>query len=185
MEQKPTKIWKVAAVFFGGFTVLFVGFLLFLPHSYLVSRPAQVDVQPQAAYDVVADLSTWPQWAVWFRNLDDTLTFELTEEDGRQVIRFTGDKLGGGSFRITELSPPNQITLQAEVGSDGSAGLHRFQFEAVDGQTRIVWSMMGDAGDGALAGLTVGTREQLAVKDFDASLLALKACLEADNCRKP
>lgn len=184
MDQKPTKIWKVAAVFFGGFTVLFVGFLLFLPRTYLVSRPALVDVPRKAAYDVVSDLSTWAAWAVWLRDLDDTIKVEVSEEDGFQVLRFSGQKLGGGSFRVTELKPPDQITLQAQVGSDGSSGLHRFQFEQADGQTRIVWSMIGNAGDGPLAGLTVGTREQLAVHDFDDSLLALKACLEAGGCRK-
>lgn len=178
MPNRPTKIWKVAAFFFLGTTALLTSFGLWLPRTYLVSRSTLVAESPEVVYARLADLQGWSGWAAWIRRLGPSAEVEIGVGETGAQIKFSGGELGEGRFTVQSSEPPKQLTIQATFGTGGVGGLHRFQLSAEDGGTRIVWSMIGNAGDGLLAAFTVGTREQLAVADFDDSLAALKACLE-------
>ena len=130
----------------------------------------------------VGDLHSWPKWTVWLHELDPSVEVHFGDTPEGPELRYLGKKLGRGRFVVIEDKSPAEITVRAEMTDTGSAGLHRFQIEEDESGTRLVWSMMGDAGDSFLSSLTVGTRERLAVRDFDQSLTSLKTCIEQGRC---
>jgi len=182
MSVRPTKIWKVAAFFFFSSTALLFAFAWWLPRTYYVSRSTVIAGEPEVVLATVSDLQSWPKWVVWLHGLDPTLKLHFGQTPEGPEVSFSGEKLGVGRFVMLDAKKPSELTLRAEMPATQSSSLHRFQVEPEGESTRLVWSMIGQAGDGFFASLTVGTRERLAVRDFDESLAALKACIEGHTC---
>lgn len=187
MSQQPTPWWKIFLFAALGISILFGSLMVLLPRRYYVSRSLVIEAPPEQVYASVADLRTWPDWAVWFTRTGPAKEVEFprgTRGKGAEVLFTTATADVGGRFLVVEDSPDTQLTLEAftERDSKERSGLHRFQFSSEDGGTRVVWSMIGEVGEGWFAALTVGPRERVAVDDFDKSLLALKSCVEADGC---
>jgi len=183
MTMRPTKVWKVVAFFFASTTALLFAFAWWLPRTYYVSRSVVIAAEPQAVMATISDLRTWSKWTVWLHDLDPSLHLSFDQSPQAAELKFSGRKLGKGRFVIVGKSGLSELSVRAEMPATGSSSLHRFQVEREANGTRLIWSMMGQAGDDFLSSLTVGTRERLAVRDFDQSLAALKACLEAHRCR--
>lgn len=186
MGQQPVKPWKVALFFVVALIVLMGATLLFMPRQYQVSRSQLIEASPAEVSAALQDLARWPAWVVWLSTVDQTV--QITYGDKVQgpgaELSYRGERLGAGRFVVVE-GPTGDLQFEGYEGvgeTQSLVGVHRIVVQPEGEQTRVIWSMVGQVGKGSIDNLAVGARERLAVRDFDASLLALKQCVEEDAC---
>lgn len=188
MAQQSIRAWKIGLFFLVAVVVLMGATIWFMPRSYQVSRSLVVDAPARAVFAALQDVQRWPSWLVWLGpEVDPTVHIDYgsaTHGEGAEV-RYRGERLGQGRFSLFNVRARERLDFTAYQGPEGHeerVGVHRMVLEAEGDATRVIWSMVGEVGEATLAGLAVGSRERLAVHDFDASLRALKACVEQGDC---
>lgn len=188
MGQQSVKPWKIGLFFLVSVAVLMAATIWFMPRSYQVSRSLVISASPGVVFTALEDVRRWPSWILWLGGeVDATVELDYgatTRGEGAEIF-FRGARLGQGRFVLFNVREPERLDFRAYQGpraAETRSGVHRLVLEPEGEATRVIWSMVGEVGEGALAGLAVGSRERLAVHDFDASLLALKACVEQHTC---
>ncbi|MCB9915579.1 MAG: SRPBCC family protein [Planctomycetes bacterium] len=154
--------------------------VLMLPDTYSVERELVLNATPEATYDTIATLSTWPEWAVWNKEMDPTATWEFSgpaSGDGA-VWSWTGAEggLGTGVLTLRDCARPASITYDLVMGGDWSS-VGVFTISPAGEGVRVHWQNGGQlSGIYKLLGPFL---DGMTGPMYETSLQGLKARLEA------
>ena len=108
-----------------------------MTRSFTVSATTSAPVD--AVWALLADATTWPQWAPMVR----TMRYERegdTERDGVGAIRFLGVGRFGGHEEVTALEPPHHFAYRMVSGLPVRGYTASVDLVAADRGTAITWS---------------------------------------------
>lgn len=155
----------------------------FLPSTYYVERTVTVNAEPADIYPYVMDLKKWPDWTVWTKEMDPTMTatYEGPEKAVGATYKWNGEKMGDGQLTITKLEPNQGVwwDLSFEQGKYQSDGA--MLFEPKNGSTVVVMSDTGDLGMNPVARYFGLVMDSMIGPDFEKGLTNLKALAEANR----
>jgi hypothetical protein len=153
---------------------------LFLPNKYRVERTIIIEASPEAIFPWVNNLRKWPEWTVWTREQDPTLTYsyEGAEEGAGATSKWDGKKTGSGVMKVIEANPRTGVKydLSFEQGKYKSVGA--ILFEAVGGATKITWADEGELARNPLSRYFGLLMDQMIGPDFETGLNNLKKKIE-------
>jgi len=120
---------------------------LFLPSKYHVERTEVIMAPPESVYPLLANLRQWPEWTVWNRNFDPSLTYTYSgpAEGAGAEMSWTA-KTGSGSLKLTAADAKTGVKyeLNFEHGKFVCSGV--VAMVAADGGTRVTFSNKGEFG---------------------------------------
>lgn len=114
-KHSPSKHMKKLLIGCGGLIALiFVGLLVAfftLDDTFRVERELEIKASPQAVYDTISDLKTWPEWSVWNKEADPGATWEFTGAESGDTATWTwsGEELGNGELILRDCKPGESI----------------------------------------------------------------------------
>lgn len=170
-----------------GIIALFLLVGLFLPRTYRVERSVVIQARPEAIYADLADLRRWPEWTVWNQQMDPTakFVFDSPETGVGAAYRWTGEKMGSGSLKLTSANPTNGIVydLEFEGGMIRAEGRIRLA-PGGDKSVEVTWLNEGDLGKNPVnryIGLTI---DSMLGDQMAQGLSNLKTRAEASDSTK-
>lgn len=113
------------------------------PSEYNVSRSKVIDVPVSMAYNTISDLRTYEEWGPWH------------EEDSTIVVTYGAKTVGVGAedswtsaegqgkMWITEVTPNKEIQQEMQFDDFEPSGMS-WNFEEVEGGTKVTWTMKDD-----------------------------------------
>lgn len=168
-----------------GLVTLFLVVAVFLPSRCRLDRDVLLNAPPESIIPQLANLKLWPEWTVWNKESDPSLTFSYTgpAEGAGARSSWSGNKSGAGSMTITESNPTNGIKYDLTLLDGHFHAISSISLEAERDGTRLFWSI-----DGGL-GINPITRYQgLLLKrrfgpEMEQSLQRLKSRVESAKAR--
>jgi hypothetical protein len=168
-----------------GLVTLFLVVAVFLPSRCRLDRDVLVNAPPETIIPHLANLKLWPEWTVWNRQSDPTLTISYTgpAEGAGASSSWSGKKSGVGSMSITENSATNGIKYDLTLmgGTFHASGAIAFEPER-DG-TRLFWSIDGGLGINPLTRYQGLLLKRQFGPDMEQSLQRLKSRVESAKAR--
>lgn len=113
--------------------------------TVLVERTFVVSVAPRQAWELLADVERWPEWAPHIR----TARLDRRPLGPRSKGRFTFRPLGSGGFEMIVWDPPHSWTWHGRVLGLAIDYHHRFE-AAGEGRTQLTWTVTLPAAGRAL-----------------------------------
>lgn len=171
---------KKIAIALVAIVLVLLGVGLVLPSKWHVDRSASVNASPEAIYPWVADLKKWPEWSPWNAAMDPTMktTYEGAEMGVGAVSKWTGEKAGTGSLKITSADPRTGITYDLEF--DNSYQMKgAMKFEPAGAATKVAWTDDGDMGMNIPGRYMALMMNSMVGKDFEKGLAGLKSKVES------
>lgn len=138
------KILKIVGIILIVFILGFVGYSATLDGKYDVSRSIQIDENPDAVYNIVSDLETWPKWSLWYLR-DSTMTSEFSEKTKGEGASYSweSEQSGNGSLTILTAEPGKSMTT--DISFEGMGGSNGYwTFEDKDHGTYLTWGFKGE-----------------------------------------
>ena len=119
----------------------FTTFNLFISSEYEFERIIEIDAPIDSVYNQLANLHNWPNWAVWWKN-DSTIVTEFNEvRSGKGAsMKWKGEEVGIGGLEIIDCNIEG-MEIKLNLGGMTPSGF--FEFEEIDGRTKVTWSMKG------------------------------------------
>jgi polyketide cyclase/dehydrase/lipid transport protein len=124
--------------------VVFLLVSAFLPNEYEIERELVIPTEIEMLYDSVADLTSWPAWSAWNRELDPEATWLFEGEAGvGSVMQWDGLELGKGRLEIVEAVSPSQLTYVLTMPDGSLASRGTLALTAEGSATRVRWTQSG------------------------------------------
>jgi len=167
------------AIGFGVLIVLLIGVAFVLPSTIHVERSAVIKASPEEVFSVINDLTRFNEWSAW-AEMDPNMKYTL---DGAPTgvgakMSWSSDKMGSGSQVIIESEPFKRIKTKLDFGSSGPA-FATFTLDAVEGGTRIVWSLDSEIGMNPVERFVGLMMDSWVGKDYERGLEKLKLLVES------
>lgn len=111
-----------------------------IPSDYNVSRSKVVNAPVELAFATVNDLKTWEEWGPWH---DEDSTIAITYGDKTVGIGASSSWTshdGPGKLKMIAAVPNKSINIEMQF-ADYDPTQIEWNFEKVDGGTKITWSM--------------------------------------------
>ncbi|MBL9137708.1 MAG: SRPBCC family protein [Verrucomicrobiales bacterium] len=171
-----------------GIIALFLLVGLFLPRNYRVERSVVINARPEAIYPDLADLRRWPEWTVWNQQMDPSakFVFDSPETGVGAAYRWTGEKMGSGSLKLTTANPTNGVVydLDFEGGMIRAEGTIRFGAAAGGSGVEVTWINEGDLGKNPVNRYFGLTMDSMLGEQMAKGLSNLKARAEGGAAAK-
>ncbi len=119
--------------------------------SYEIMRTRQVPGTPEAAYAIVADLHSWPDWTAWNAVKDPSCVWNWKGPSAvaGSTMSWKGDPDGNGEGRLTltECLPGERVAYDVvfhDVNGGTTPAQGSITFTAVGEKTQVAWMMKGE-----------------------------------------
>lgn len=149
--------------------------------SYTVTRSIVTSARVDRVHPLVDDFRAWSAWSPW-EDLDPGMRREFSGPESGEGAYYAwsgNGKVGEGNMMIVSSSLAAVEIRLVFLKPFKANNPTRFEFEPVDGGTRITWSMHGE-NKGIMRLLAPLLRITKAVAaDFDRGLARLKAAAES------
>jgi uncharacterized protein YndB with AHSA1/START domain len=158
--------------------IVLIGFLL--PRKYNVERSIVMNATPSAIFPLVNGTTNWPQWSIWNQR-DPNMTLTYSGSGGGVGAKWSwkSKSEGNGEIEFTEVEPERKIVYRLTFSDFGSTSVGVMTFAVVDEKsTKVTWTNDGDLGNNPLFRFFGLVMDGMVGKDFDASLVRLKALVE-------
>ncbi len=156
--------------------VALVAFIWSRPGHYHVERSVTVPAPAEAVYATLADFHQFNQWSPWSK-LDPAMTtsYEGPESGVGAAYHWAGnDKVGEGSMKIIEATPPSRIGMQLEFLKPFKDTSRTAFTLAPDGDgTKVTWAMDGDMNFISKAMCLMKPMDAMIGPDFEKGLATL------------
>jgi uncharacterized protein YndB with AHSA1/START domain len=153
------------------------------PATFHVERSASTSAPAAVVFPLVSDFHRWAEWSPW-EKLDPAMkkSFEGGPGIGAKYAWEGNDKVGQGQMTITDMRPPEQLTLKLEFKKPFEAtNTTTFTFKpAPNGGTQIVWAMDGNNNFVGKAMSLFMNMDSMVGKDFESGLADLTKLAEAE-----
>jgi effector-binding domain-containing protein len=170
----------ILLLFAAGYTLLcFVG-----PKRPDVKKSIVIEASPEAVFNYVNDLNTWPQWASWFKS-DSTMkvSFAGLSIGKGASYSWTSKKSGDGTMTIVTSDAAKLIQTEIVFSDFNGKSLSDFIFESIEGgKTMLTWTMGADT-DFPFFGrgfLWLMNFNKAIGKDYEKGLANLKKLIESN-----
>lgn len=152
--------------------------------EYDIESSVVIDASPQAVHAYVGELTRWPEWAPW-HEADPSIkvSYGATTTGVGASQSWTSDD-GNGDLTFTRCDPATGIAYDMAFIMEGGRipSQNAMTYSAVDGGTRVTWSMAG-TWKGAIPPVLDGWMKLLSPwmigGMFDQGLAKLKTVVEA------
>ena len=74
--------------------------------AFSVSRSTTIDVPPEAVFEKIVDLKSWPEWSPWLISEPNA---EVTYADDGKSYSWNGEVVGSGNLEIVSENPSSEI----------------------------------------------------------------------------
>jgi len=156
-----------------------IGFLL--PGSYRVERSQTIAAKPDAAFTIVNNLKTWPEWTAWTvaRFPDMKIEFSGPGSGAGATYQWSGKSSGSGKLQITKAEAAQLIVydLDFEQGKHVSKG--EISFAPEGDAVKVKWVNYGELGGNPMNRWFGLRMDSMMGPDLQAGLDNLKKKLEA------
>lgn len=134
------KFLKILAIIIA---VILIAMLVFLPSKLDIKKSVIIDAPVEVVFAQVEDLKNWTAWSPW-EKLDPNMnkTYSDNTKGLNAKLEWTSEmqEVGNGSMVLSEVVDNKKIiTTMTMEGEDGGSG--GFDFEEVEGGTKITWYM--------------------------------------------
>ncbi len=161
--------------------VLFVVIGFFLPRTYRVERSQTIAAKPDAVFNVVNNLKTWPEWTAWTvaRFPDMKVEFSGPESGAGATYTWSGKSSGSGKLQLTKSDTAQLIVydLDFEQGKYVSKG--EISFAAEGDSVKVKWANFGDLGSNPVNRWFGLLMDSMMGPDFETGLSNLKKKVES------
>jgi len=171
-----------------GLVVLFVVIGFFLPREITVERSTGITQPAAAIFPWIADLKKWPDWTVWNKSEDPTLSYTYpgptTGKGGS--MHWTAKKMGDGSLTITALEPDKALRYELRMAGQSMVVRGNLELEpAGGGVTLVMWFDNIDLGASPLKRWSGPLLNKMLGRAFERSLAGLKTAVESGAASGP
>lgn len=151
------------------------------PDNFSIARSATIKAPPDKIYGIISDFRQWPNWSPW-QKLDPGMKTTVSGPATGKGAVSTWDgnsNVGAGRTEITDVSPPNRITMKLDMLRPMAAQNRvDYTLEPKGDATAVTWAMSGATPLlGKVFGLFVDC-DKMVGKDFEEGLANLKALAE-------
>lgn len=126
---------------------------LFLPSSLKLTETKTIKAEQEIVYGLVNDIKLWRSWSPWFE-IDPAILIKFGNPSVGEGASFEWTskhpKVGNGSMKITKSIPYEIISTEVNFGDNGGA-TGEFNFESVEGGTKVSWTFYTDFGSNVMA----------------------------------
>lgn len=156
-----------------------VGFLL--PSKYRVERSVVMRAKPEAVFNQLQTLKTWPEWTAWnVQRYPDMKTFFSGPEAGvGATYNWDGQSVGVGSLKLTAADPQKGIAYDLDFDSGQYLSKGEIKLEPSGEQLKVTWSNEGDLGWNPVNRYFGLMMDRMMGPDFETGLNNLKQKLES------
>lgn len=161
-----------------GIVAVAAGAAFLLPQQVHVERSTVIGASPDQVFYVVNDLTRAKEWGPWYkREPNMQLTFEGPPAGLGAKISWKSATEGEGSQEIVESTPFSTIKTLLHFGD--SVANAAFEFETVEGGTKVTWSMDTGVGMNPVMRYMGLMFDSWIGKDYEEGLANLKQIVEA------
>ncbi len=170
--------------------LLIAGFLVAAmsqPDELKVTRSIVIDAAPAEVFPLVNDLHQWEQWSPWFKQ-DPDIEIKYSGPDAGEgaAYEWKSEIVGAGTMEIVESVPDTRIKTAlhfTEPFEDKPAAA--FEFEPVDGGTKVTWTMEGESNLTSKVMMLFWDFDAMIGKDFENGLNSIKQLAESGGSPAP
>ena len=167
------KALKIFLIAIASLVALVVGGGFLLPSEYAAERSIEIEAEPQAVFDMVADLEVNQQWSPWkFNDPSIDVTYGDKKVGEGASYSWTSENSGVGTLKIAKADPPNSITNDLDF--DGQLATATWTFEKTDKGTKVTWGISGDNGMNPIGRWFGLMLDSMVGPDFELGLSRLK-----------
>jgi hypothetical protein len=168
-----------------GLVTLFLVVAVFLPSRCRLDRDVLVNATPGVILPQIANLKQWPEWTVWNRGSDASLSISYAgpAEGAGAKSSWSGNKAGTGSMTITENNPTNGIKYELTLLNGNFHASGTISFEPEHDGTRLFWSIDGGLGMNPITRYQGLMLKRKFSQDMELSLQRLKTRVETSKAR--
>ncbi len=113
--------------------------------TYNIQDSMVIKAPPEVVFNKVNDYKSWEKWGPWKKE-DSTITFTYAEKTSGEGASYSWDGDMSGSMTTTKVIPNKEIeqdlTLKTPAGERHPKVY--WNFEDVDGGTKVTWGMKGE-----------------------------------------
>lgn len=153
------------------------------PNQYSFERSRVISAPPQVLFNKVNDYEAWPNFSPWIeREPNANISFDEKTVGKGAGYSWEGEELGIGSMKTVEYDPYESIEQKLIfVEPFESQADIRWNFEEVDGGTKVTWSMKGEQ-DFMTKAFTafMGSIEKSTGPDFERGLFKLDSIVKVE-----
>lgn len=125
-------------------TLVFLLVSAFLPNDYEIERKIHIAAEPTELFAAASDLSTWPDWSAWSREVDPDAAWQIDGDPGvGQVMQWDGPVLGKGRLELIVLREPGEIVYRISMPDGSLAANGKLRFEPQGEGAQVLWSQTG------------------------------------------
>ena len=173
-------IARITALTLGVAVGLFIIVGLILPGDILVSRSIEIEAPPERVFPLVDDLEAFKRWSPW-AEIDNETKNELSGPESGIGARMSwssdNPEVGSGSQEIIRSTPPEQVVLKLDFGSQGTAQA-AFDLAPARTGTKVTWSFTYEIGYNLIGRYMGLLMEGLVGKKYEEGLERLKRLVE-------
>jgi uncharacterized protein YndB with AHSA1/START domain len=141
------KAVRIIFVLLAGLVALFFLIAVFLPGEYTVERELTIQKPVDQVFNLAADYELRETWDPWVEK-DSTAIVTVTAAEGLIGSKWAwgGDEIGAGNSVIDKVDSNKAIHSTITFTEPRESQIQIvWTFEEVEGGTRVVWSMTGEA----------------------------------------
>lgn len=175
MKALKIALWSLAC-----FVLILLMTAALLPSRYMVQRSIEIQKPAIVVSEKVGDLESWKDWSpLYAAEPEAAFLFEGKRGQPGMTQRWSGEKIGKGSYRLDAVSPGSEIRATLTFNEpDTMVAKDQWTFESIEpNRTKVTWTNQGTLGYpmGRLLGLFL---DRMIGKDYEKGLLNLKLTLE-------
>ncbi|MGH8461955.1 MAG: SRPBCC family protein [Stenotrophobium sp.] len=151
------------------------------PDTFRVQRTASIKAPPEKIYPLIANLRDNARWSpYWRRNPTMKSTYSGPDSGPGAQVDFDGDRnVGSGRVTITEVAPPNKVTMRLQMLKPFAAdNVVEFTLAPRGDTTDVSWSMQGQRPYMIKIMSVFFNMDRMVGNDFAEGLANLKALVE-------
>jgi hypothetical protein len=168
-------------------TLAFVGVGLFAifsmqPSEMVVEHSLVIDATPETIFEEIEDFRAWPAWSPWAGG-EREIAFDGAHRGAGAVFEWSVDEEAeAGRLTIDESRPGEFLSIDFETLKPvRSWSTMEFHLDAVEGGTRVTWTMRSETSLPMKAFLSMADLSEAIRADYEEGLNQLAAVVEADE----
>ncbi len=154
-------------------------YLASLDGGFRVRRSLEVEAPTESAFAAIVDFKSWPEWSPWLLHEPDT-RIEYSDDYRKEGGYYTWDGKVVGAGKLTHVAIRPQSRIEQEIDflrPFKSTSRVNWEFEPVDGRTRVTWEMEGEMP--FLFRFMTRRMEPMIGRDYELGLALLNGYLNA------
>ena len=157
--------------------IVFVAGGLLLPATSHVERSIAIERPPGEVHAMLNSFQRFNEWSPWYEYEPSAkYAYSGPQAGVGAMMSWQGEKVGKGSQRIVESTPPSRIVNALDF--DGTEATARFDLQEEGAGTRVTWSLDSQHGYNLVSRWFGLAMDAMVGKDYEKGLLKLKRTLE-------